>query len=523
MMMQRTLTTLILFICFGLLTGTASGNNAYAVVDDTPALMPGQFTTVQAALDSGATWIEVRPGEYGGFALNRSNVTLRMQGARFYNNEDLTIWIDVAAEGATIQGDWEIYGAGDGSTLGDNFHGTAIYNNAAHVTLQGLRCTNLIAFCVISPVATAHHVTIRDCDIRNVATTPEPPLLTGTAILFINGSSYNTVRDCRIEGQSQAIGTWYGASFNRIYDNELVNNYGWIGAGSPRSAVEDYGVPGAENQGNWFYGNRVDGSNASAFELADELQNVVVRHNEVRNAAAGFWMGGTADNKSLNATIEGNTFFGDGDDETNWFSGSGVIRGNTWHGWTSNGVGTIHVPSDGLGDVTIEGNVFRGGGMVLRSSAAGGLLRFTGNEIDGATHPNLGILYFADAPTATATIEGNRFVNITGRAVNQNAGTALTIRNNLIYGAVWAGAGSTIEGNTFYTAFEAWTPLYIQSGVIARNNRIFADNTPVVVSGSATGTVVIDNFVARQDGSAAPLPICPVGNRCEGNWTSEEP
>lgn len=521
MMIQRTIATLILtFLALSLVGATASGVGDYAIVDDNPAPVRGTYPTVQAAIESGAEWIEVRSGEYDGFTLNRPNVTIVMQGARFHNTT-VTVWIETAAEGSVIQGDWEIYGDNTGVALGDFYNGTGVHNAAAYVTLEGLKCTNLLSFCVLNPVATAHDVKIRDCTVKNVATAPAPQLLAGTAIMFINGSSFNEVTGCDISGQSGGIHTWYGASHNRIHHNDLINNYGWIGVNQPRSAIEDYGEPGAENTGNWFYYNTVDGSNASAFELADRLWDVRVFNNEVRNVQAGFWMGGSTGDYSRGAVIENNDFYGHAGVISNWFSGTGTIKDNRFYNWDETATtGVIHVPSDGLGDVLIEGNTFDGGQSPLRYSAIVGTLRFKDNTIDGANGGGIGLVYLADTTNPNALIEGNTFRGIgNNRAVNQNSNTRVTVKGNVIYGSIWVGANSLIADNDFYTPYDVWTPVYVNSGMIVHDNRIYADNTPVVVDGSATGAMVIDNFVAKQDGTAAALPTCTGTNVCRDNWT----
>lgn len=547
-MIQRALALLILaFLLIGA-TSDYIGVGDYAIVDDNPAPVRGTYPTVQAAIDSGAKWIDVRAGEYGGFSLNKPNVTIQMQGARFHNANDLTIWIDAAAVGATITGEWEIYGDNTGVALGDNFHGTGVYNNAPHVTLEGLRCTNLLAFCVLNPVATAHHVTIKDCHIENVATSPTPQLLAGTGIIFINGSSYNEVTGCFIRGQSQAIGTWYGSSFNRIHGNHLQDNYGWITGGFERSTVdankdsyisdkelangfkgdgfgfgarsdaEDYGVDGAINTGNQFYNNLVDGSNASAFELADELRDVVVRNNTVYNVKAGFWMGGSGDNKSLNATIEGNTFYGHAGVVSNWFSGTGRIAGNTFYDWEETGTtATIYIPSDGLGNVEISGNTVHGGNGFVRYSAPTGDLWLTNNRIETDTASWL--IYFADTVNGGHVIADNLIDAPNTLAIVTNNDTQLTISRNTIYGAVWeTGSGSVIDSNTIYCSDGMWTGLLLNRvGQVARGNRLYCNNMPVVVQ-SPSGAMVIDNFVAKLNGAAAALPTCSTANTCRDNW-----
>lgn len=518
-MIQRTIATLILILLTLTLTGaTPALSSDYAVVDDNPVLVRGYYQTVQAAIDSGATWIDVRKGEYAGFTLNRPNVTIVMQGARFYNTT-VTVWIETAAEGSVIQGDWEIYGDNTGVALGDFYNGTGVHNAAAYVTLEGLKCTNLLSFCVLNPTAAAHHTVIRDCHIENVAISPSPQLLTGTAILFINGSSQNVVRNCYISGQSQAIGTWYGASHNHVHNNRLINNYGWIGVDSPRSAIEDYGVPGAVNTGNQFYNNFVDGSNASAFELADELRDVVVKDNTVYNVVAAFWMGGSGNNKSLDATIEDNIFYGHAGVVSNWFSGTGDILNNEFHDWEETATtSTIYVPSDALGDVDIVGNEFESGNGVLRYSAITGTLTFKDNRV--TTDSASWILYFADTTNGGHVIADNLIDAPNTLAITANNDTQLTIEDNTIYGAVWeTGSGSVIADNDIYCSDGMWTGLLLNRvGQVARDNRLYCNNTPVVVQ-SPSGAMVIDNLVARQDGTATALPTCTGTNVCRDNWT----
>lgn len=528
-MIQRLTATLILILLALSLTGATPPSDTkriavlppdHAIVDDNPTITRGTYPTVQAAINSGACHIEVRAGEYDGFTLNRPCITIEMQGARFYN-ETVTVWIETAAEGSTITGDWEIYGDADGTALGDFYNGTGVHNAAAYVTLEGLKCTNLLSFCVLNPVATANNTVIRDCIIKNVATSPDPQLLAGTAIMFINGSSFNEVTGCDVSGQSGGIHTWYGASHNRIHHNNLINNYGWIGVNAPRSAIEDYGEIGAENTGNWFYYNTVDGSNASAFELADRLWDVRVVGNTVRNVEAGFWMGGSAGDYSRNALIEDNTFHGHAGVVSNWFSGTGEIKDNDFFGWDETATtGVIYVPSDALGDVVIEDNTFDGGQSPLRYSAIVGVLQFKDNIIQNTDANSIGLIYLADTPNPNAVISENLFQNNgLSRVINQNANTRVTVKDNVMYGGgLWLGEKSVVTGNEFHSPHDVWTPLYIQSGMIARDNLIFADNTPIVVDGGATGAMVIDNFVARLDGTAAALPNCGT-NTCRDNWT----
>lgn len=528
-MIQRTIATLILILLTLTLTGATPHTEAkrlavlspdHVIVDDNPLTVRGYYPTVQDAINSGACHIEVRAGEYDGFTLNRPCITIEMQGARFHNTT-VTVWIETAAEGVVIRGDWEIYGDNTGVALGDFYNGTGVHNAAAYVTLEGLKCTNLLSFCVLSPTAAAHDVKIRDCTIRNVAISPTPQLLAGTAILFINGSSHNEVTGCDISGQSQAIGTWYGASHNRIHHNDLIDNYGWIGVNQPRSAIEDYGEPGAENTGNWFYNNYVDGSNASAFELADRLWDVRVFNNEVRNVQAGFWMGGSGGDYSRNAVIENNDFYGHGGVVSNWFSGTGTIKNNRFYNWDETATtGVIFVPSDGLGDVVIDGNTFDGGQSPLRYSAPVGTLRFSGNTVQNIDNASIGLIYLADCPTCKAVIKNNLFQNNgLARVVNQNANTPVTFRDNIVYGAIWVGEDSLITGNDFYGAVGMWTPVYVYSGTIVRDNRIYHNGDAMVIDGGATGAVIVDNLVARQDGTAAALPVCNTANTCRDNFT----
>lgn len=563
---------LVLLALMVVLTAAALPTGGYAVVDD-DAPFTGSFvyTSIQAALDSGARWVDVRGGDYAeNLNITTDGVTIQFQGVTLPNDGN-SVSITVNADDVTIKGDYCIEGGNDGSVpTGDFFHGTGVYIAGARTTLDGLCTRNLFAFSVIAPDTaslndlcatrpaalskagamqlddvcrqaagldagtTPDHTTIRNCTITNVATAPTPQLYAPIGILFIGNTTHNSVHDCTISGTSGAIHAWYGSSFNDFYNNVFMNVWGWIlgsdGRFAARSGFEIYGVPGAPCVGNHMHHNRIDGSH-NPFEVADVDPDTTISYNTVRHTTVPFWVGGSGTNKATNVVISYNRFYGEGNAGSGWFSGSGFIGYNLFDGFTSaevNNTGTIYFPADALGDVDVTGNQFLNGGMIARYSAPavlpdgtpGGTLEFRNNTIRDAEWGTQGGIYFADTTNPNAVIDGNVFTGTSGTVIAQNAGTRITVTNNQIQGRVALGAGSVVENNTFYTVYGDWTSVLVENGMIVRNNTIHADNVPIHVWGSTEYALVKDNRVSTLGGAAAPLPACPLLSTCTGNWTA---
>lgn len=493
------------------------------VDDDAGEWEKADFATIQGALDSGAAWIEVRPGTYTEtLTIATEGVTVRSQGAVIPNAGNNTS-IAINAPDVTLTGDLTIQGSNDGTGEGDFFQGVGVNITAPNATVQGLRTRDLRSFSVLIATSAAHHVILEDFDFRNLATDRDAQEYSPAAVMLINGTSYNTVRDGFISGHSQGIGTWYGSSHNTIEGNRLENNWGYQGAGAgliPRSAIEDYGVPGAVNTANRFINNRIDGARSAGFELADLLIDTFVSGNEVRNVHAGFGVQGSEDNKGRNITIESNHFYGDGDgdDGTNWFSGSGTIRDNSFIDWRQDNIGTIYIPDGALGDVDITGNTFIRNGRVMRITASD--VNFNRNRV---SEPLYSDLIYIDAQAFDIAIEDNRFEG-GAMAVNSNGARGLSINRNYIEGYLWLLSGtrdSEVVGNEIYAPASAWLGLAVPTYSIVTGNRVYADGTPIYLDGGAIMYALIaDNYVARLDGSAAPLPAGGATNTMRDNWTA---
>lgn len=517
-MTRRITAVLAILLLALLLTGLASPPQAYVVVDDDPMFAaPGTtFSTIQAAEDSGALYIVVRPGTYTEtVAIDTPNVTIEFQGA-VIPNDGLSRSVTIAADGVTLKGDVCVVGTHDGAgENGDFSQGVGFYVDASNVTLDGVCVRNTRSFGIAINNGAVHNVTIANCTLSNVATSPEPKLYASMAIQIM-GADDNTVHDCLISGWSGGIHTWYDADRNNVHDNRGANNYGWIGSGgqyTPRAFIEDYGVDGAENDDNHFYNNYIDGTNGSAFELADILNNPHVVGNVVRNAYGGFTVQGSDDNKARGVLIAHNTFYGDGDDATNWFSGQGSVERNTFNNWRQDNIGTIYVPTDGLG-VDITGNTFNGGGRIVRFSATSGVSWFRDNWINNAAPQGNGLIYVADTTNPNLIIEGNTFQGTNSRVVFSYL--PVTVRNNYIEGVVWGGAGSVIDGNTIRA--DEWTAVYAYPSTTVTNNRILTSGAGVTLEGGYS--LIGRNYITKLDGSAAGLPNCGALNTCVGNWTA---
>lgn len=506
-----------------LLAGATFTHGGYVVVDDDPQFgVPGStFTTIQAAEDSGATYIVVRPGTYTEtVVIDTPNVTVEFQGATIPNNGESTS-ITIAADGITLKGDYCITGAHSGAIDGmDDWRGVGIRVLASYATIDGLCTRNLPSFSVlVKGEGNPSYNTVRNCDLQNVATSAFPEQYAPYAILLMGEVHHNDIHDCLITGHSQGVGLWYRPSYNRIHHNRLINNYGWIVSGGgygSRSAFEDYGE-GLPNVGNQFAFNEVDGSTGAGFELADVLEDTQVTNNTIRNVmSSAFATHGSEGDKARNVLIADNVIYGDGDDATNWFSGSGRITGNTFIGYTNNAtLCTIYLHGDALGDVTIDSNTFEGGGCVLRTAAPNGTLWITNNRFNGVDRNTL---WFDGQASDNTVIEGNVFSGVAGRAVSAND-TAVTVRNNQIEGVVAVGAGSIVEGNTIRTSAVDFISVYPQDNSIYRYNRFISDR-PSWAEWDANGLLLERNYAEMLNGSPAPLFSCNAQSMCTGNWTS---
>lgn len=523
-MTRRRLAVLTILILALFLTGITFPIGSYVIVDDDPQFgaRGSTFTTIQAAEDSGATYIVVRPGVYTEtVVIDTPNATVEFQGAVIPNN-GTGVALSITAEHVTLKGDLCIVGTSDGSVLGDHNNGTGVSIAAPYATIDGLCTRNLTGFDVIAPDAAAHHITVRNCDIRGVATSPQPELKAFYGILFIGGGSDSLIEDCYITGKSQAAGLWYGVHRVTVRGVRAKNNWGCIDDAPPstcgkRSAFENYSE-GSPNVDNTFTENYVDGTRGAAFELADLQENTRVIGNTVRNAWGGaFGAMGSTNDYGHNFLIADNVFYGRGDagDNTNWFSGSGTIRGNTFVEWNNDTtLCTIYLHGDALGDVTIEGNTFDGGGCVLRTAASNGTLRIADNRFNGVDRNTL---WFDGQASDNTVIEGNVFSGTAGRAVSAND-TAVTVRDNQIEGVVVVGAGSVVEGNTIRTSTVDFISVYPKDNSIYRYNRFISDR-PSWAEWDADGLLIERNYVEKLDGTAAPLFACNAQSTCANNWT----
>lgn len=523
-MIQRTLALLIIVL---VLAGARPAQTgvwnplAYAVVGQAGEWDKQHFTTIQAALDAGASYIVVRPGEYESFDVRTPNVVIEFQKAVIHNEFDVSVWIAAGAANTTLKGDLLIQGDSTGQLpAGDGFHGVGVYVNAPNVMIDGLKTSNLRSYSVYIPEPTAGYANIRNFEFNNVCTDQYTNCCAATAIMFINGASDGTVQNGVVTGHSMFGGTWYGSSRVTFSHNRALNNWGKIGDSCDvtRRVFEDYGL-GDGNYDNKFLFNDIDGGDG-AFELADVLHGSVVQGNTVRNVNSHFGAMGSADNHGTDLLIADNTFYCDGSDLTNWFSASGTISRNTFKGCVENNIGTIYIPSNVSEDgVLIVGNIFDGNGRVMRLS--GGNVTFEGNTI---TNSQYGNAIYIDNGVTDIWIKDNRFRGDTGsQAINSNGASKLTITGNYIEGhlALLSGTSdSVVSGNEIHSS--AWLGLAVPTRSIVRDNLIFNDGQALYVDGAAiTYSLVERNYYAMLNGSAnSTPPNCGTLNTCSRNWTA---
>jgi hypothetical protein len=513
--MQRTIFVLIL-ICLSLIGATPAISRDYAIVDDDPFTVRGYYLTIGAAVQSGASTIEIRDGVYPeSVTIDRPLTLLCREGATLVN-DGLSASVTITAA-ASIK-NCEIEGNHAGGEIGGYWDGTGVYVTAAGVHLDGLITRNLKSFSVLA-VGTSD-LLLENYAFYNVATDPNTPLLAQYAI-HLNGVDDSIVRNGYAEGHSQVVGLWYHADNNRIYGNRFVNNYGYVGTVGnyiPRSVFENYGVTDAENNNNWFYDNEIDGGRG-AIELADILNDTVVRSNIIRNTESCFVILGSGTNHSTNLTIEGNHCYGNGQQgqASNHITGKHIrIIDNWFYNYRNDNTGTLYVWGGQVGDVVIEGNTFLANGTTVRVSE--GDVRFRGNSV----LDNLSALYFRIDNTAAAVkIDNNRFEGVAA-CINSNGAANLTITDNTVYGCLWLTnqTRNAIVRSNSVTMPGMWgIGLYMPTESVVTDNRISAWNPVHFQNGATDYSKFSDNFLTNEQGGAVGLPACSGTNTCSNNWT----
>jgi len=523
--MKRTLFVLIFGLLPFLLPSTAIGQGlwnpvGYAIVNNTPGEWDVQhYTTIQSAVDSGASHIRVMAGDYPEWVNIPHSLTLECDTDATLLNDGTGVSIAINAPDVTIKG-CEIVGEFDGTAaaLGDSAHGTGVLIQGTDAHIDGLKTVNLAGFSVFSSNIDADRATIENFDFRNVATNRDAHLCASTAIQFLAGSEWHVIRNGKVSGYSQAIGLWYGASNSVVSGNRLLNNYGWIGSScdGPRSVVETFGVSEG-NVGNRFVGNYIDGSNSNGFELADVLDDITVSGNTTHNTYGGaFGVAGSGANRGRNIRISDNTFYGTLGNNTNWVSGSVDISGNLFIGYTQNNLGTLFIPADGLGGVKITNNTFDGNGRILHAQRGG--VEFTGNTVFGGTYSDH---LYLDSGVDSFLIADNQMRGHVARAINApNGATGVVVRDNTIDGEVMAGEGAWITGNTVHGG--AGVGIVIQHRAVVMGNYATSDILPYFLL-NPTYALVERNYGVLTNGGAVTVPNntnCLPSSTCVSNWTS---
>jgi len=523
--MKRTLFVLIFGLLPFLLPSTAIGQGlwnpvGYAIVNNTPGEWDVQhYTTIQSAVDSGASHIRVMAGDYAEWVNIPHALTLECDANTTLLNDGSGVSIAINAPDVTIKG-CEIVGEFDGTAaaLGDSAHGTGVLIQGVDAHIDGLKTVNLAGFSIFSSNIDADRATIENFDFRNVATNRDAHKCASTAIQFLAGSEGHAIRNGKVSGYSQAIGLWYGASNSVVSGNRLLNNYGWIGSScdDSRSAIEDYGL-NEGNVNNRYVGNYIDGSNSNGFELADVLDDITVSGNTTRNTYGGaFGVAGSGANRGRNIRISDNTFYGTLGNNTNWVSGSVDISGNLFIGYTQNNLGTLFIPADGLGGVKITNNTFDGNGRILHAQRGG--VEFTGNTVFGGTYSDH---LYLDSGVDSFLIADNQMRGHVARAINApNGATGVVVRDNTIDGEVMAGEGAWITGNTVHGG--AGVGIVIQHRAVVMGNYATSDILPYFLL-NPTYALVERNYGVLTNGGAVTVPNntnCLPSSTCVSNWTS---
>lgn len=517
-MIQRNIIVLILTV----LTLTGAGDvwnpNAYAIVDPNGGewKTDSVYMTIQAALQSGATTIEVRGGDYAErVTLDRPMTLLCREGAALINDGNSTS-VTITAAAVTVEG-CAIKGTHDGSSIGGHDSGTGFKITAPDTTLRDVSTHNLRGFSVL--VLDAARLTLDGYRFVNVATDPAAALYVQYAI-HLASTDDSVIRNGYIEGHSQAIGTWYNSNRNHIYNNTALHNYGYVGAGgsyTPRSAIEDYGVPDAVNRHNQFYDNTIDGTRSAGFELADVLVDTVVRDNTIRNALACFSAVGSGSNHADGLTIAGNTCYGHAASAQNLLRGENItVTDNRFVDYV-NSPGTLQL--SGYGGYVVRDNEFIRNSRLVWIGAQD--VEFTGNT--ARSRAAAGTVIEVVAGSAGIAIDGNVLHGNTPAAavVHVNDSSRIRVTGNDISGG-WVQLNNTpdsVVSNNRIDSSGAYG-IFIGSNSVAAHNRIRSTFRPFLLHTGTEYTLIERNYVTRQDGTAGELPGCTGTNTCAGNWTA---
>lgn len=489
----------------------------YAIVDDNPVTARGYYLTIGAAVASGATTIEVREGLYPeSVTIDRPLTLLCREGATFIN-DGLSASLSITA--AVTVKNCEIEGSHTGGEIGGYGDGTGVYVTAPNVHLDGLITRNLKSFSVLA--VGINNLLLENYDFSNVATDPNTPLLAQYAI-HLNSVDDSVIRNGFVTGASQAAGLWYHADNNRIYSNRFIDNYGYVGnIGNyiPRSVVEVYGVVDAENNGNWIYDNEIDGGRG-AIELADILNNTVVRDNVIRNTESCFVALGSGTNHSTNLTIAGNHCYGSGQagQASNHITGERVtVKDNWFYNYRNDNTGTLYVWGGAAAAVVIDGNVFVENSTTVRVSNGDVIFR------DNTVLDHLGGLYFrVDTDAGRVTIDRNTF-NGVAACIDTNGVDGLTVTDNTVFGCLWLHnqtRNAVVRGNTVTTPGMWGIGLYAPTHSTVTDNEISAWNPVHIQNGATDYLKLTDNYLTNETGGAVgSLPSCSGTNTCSNNWT----
>ena len=519
----------------------------YALVSKSAA-QRNQYTTIQDAINSGAAWIDVRPDVYEEVLTIGHRCTINAYGAVLSPPNDANA-ITIVQDGVLIEG-LEVLGTHDGSAnVGDFGMGVGVIMAAKYITLSRVTIRNTRSFAVLGSGTGVQGCKVQNCTILNQAADRTQIKYTNAAVLFINGAYGNDISFNHIEGWSQAVGLWYGASNNLVQSNRIQRNYGYIpvanlsrdiwanrssafaGTGT-RSACEDYGVPNAENTGNRWLDNEIDGATSAGLELADALINTLAQGNVIRNFSAGrveqgiieggggIGVAGTA--LGYNVKVLDNTIYGYGDIPQNygvglWCGGVGTVsQGNLWVDYVNNDIGTVFIPPESVG-ATVD-DAFVRNGMCIR--VHGQRAKISGSYTDsGTTVGNYGVLYFDHS--GNHTIEHPKFTNCPTRIINANQSPALMIDAPQSHnsGGIVVGQDSIIHNPNLDHMANDWTAILLNANAQVLGGVVKSDNTPIVMQGTS-GAKVEGVYVTKRNGQAAPLPTGSATDTVRGNWTS---
>ena len=495
----------------------APAGKTYIVVD---AAGGGDYTTIQGALSavpaSGAT-ILVKRGVYvGGLTISVPKVTIRGEGLKsttiqspLSSSPAITVMADdVSIEDLEIDGRRALQpGAGSAQACAGIYvlssQRTSIRRVWVHSTLGN----------GISGVTGSNDGTVSDSIIENDATningTPGYHLV---AIQLIGHNARWIIKNNLIQGWSQGVGLWYGATDCLVEGNRLINNFGFADSAhnTKRSAIEDYGADTIPHGRNRIVNNVIDGTTSYCLEIAQGVvgsiysHNILLRPGRISNSSGMFAVVGANGQPTSDILIEGNYMFSDGTKtDTALFGGQYAnritIANNIFSGFSYTG-GSGPLYAYGGSGLVIRGNQIYNSIYGVYVSGASDGVNISGNFFSAPIPRGSGVIYIATGNKHL--IENNVIEDTAGASgIFVYGGRGHRIIGNR-YNGTWVGINlpaseTLISGNTITTTTTFAGILVTGNRNTVEDNHVDAPGRSITLAGAGDYNIVQENTILQ--------------------------